>query len=125
MDASEWRVLVVEDEYDSITMVSKILSHHGIQVQVAENGYECLEVVVQFDPIIVVMDLAMPEMNGWETLVQLRSNPDTAHIPVVAITAFDSVDVAEDAYKAGFDGYFPKPVSPKNFVEELAAIIGY
>ena len=125
MDSREWRVLVVEDEYDSITMVSKILSHHGIQVHVAENGVQCLAVIEQFDPIIVVMDLAMPEMNGWETLVQLRSNPNTAHIPVVAITAFDSVDVAEDAYKAGFDGYFPKPVSPKNFVEELAAIIGY
>jgi CheY-like chemotaxis protein len=122
MNLSELRVLVVEDEYDSAKMVSKILTHSGIQIELANNGYECLNKLEAFDPTIVVMDLAMPEMNGWEALIQMRSNPATAHIPVIAITAFDSVDVAEDAYKAGFDGYFPKPVKP-SFVKELVNIL--
>ncbi len=122
MNLSELRVLVVEDEYDSAKMVSKILTHSGIQIELAGNGYECLNKLESFDPTIVVMDLAMPEMNGWEALIEMRSNPMTAHIPVIAITAFDSVDVAEDAYKAGFDGYFPKPVKP-SFVQELVNIL--
>ena len=122
MNLTDLRVLVVEDEYDSAKMVSKILTHHGITIALAGNGYECLNMLQAFDAHIVIMDLAMPEMNGWEALIEMRSNPDTAHIPVVAITAFDSVDVAEDAYKAGFDGYFPKPVKP-SFVNELISIL--
>ena len=107
MDFSEWLVLVVEDEYDSVQMVSKILNHHGIEAHVAGNGVECLEMLAQMEPTIIVMDLAMPEMDGWETLVAIRSNPETAHIPVVAMTAYHSVDVASDAIEAGFDSIFP------------------
>ena len=97
MVSNDWRVLIVEDEQDSIRMVSKILSHHGIQVHVANNGYECLDALGSLDPTLIVMDLAMPEMDGWETLAALRSDTATSHIPVVAITAYHSANVADDA----------------------------
>ena len=118
-----WHVLVVEDEYDSLQMVSKILSYHGITVVVAKNGRECLERLEEFEPTIIITDLAMPGMDGWQTLAAIRANPATQHIPVVAMTAYGSVDVAEDAQKAGFDAYFPKPVDPRSFVQSLANII--
>lgn len=124
MVTNQWTVLVVEDEYDSIQMVSKILTHHGISVQVAHNGRECLEQLENVEPTAVIMDLAMPEMDGWETLVEMRANPATAHIPVIAITAYHSPDVKEDAVRAGFDAYFPKPLNPVSFVNDLAAIVG-
>jgi CheY-like chemotaxis protein len=123
VDTSQWRILIAEDEYDSIQMISKILSHHGIQLQIAHNGDECLEMLKTFAPTLVIVDLAMPEKDGWETLTAIRANPSTAHIPVVAVTAYYGVDVAEDALMAGFDGFFSKPLSPTRFVPSLQQIV--
>jgi CheY-like chemotaxis protein len=123
MTAKSWKVFIVEDEYDSIQMVSKILSHSGAQVFVAHNGRECLEQVTEIDPTVIIMDLAMPEMDGWETLSELRANPSTAHIPVVAMTAYHSESVAADAERFGFNAYFPKPLSATHFVNNLSSIL--
>lgn len=123
MTKTNWHVLVVEDEYDSIQMVSKILTHHGIQVDIAHNGKECLTTLQHFTPTLIIMDLAMPEMDGWETLSQLRINPNTAHIPTVAITAYHSADVKEDALQAGFNAYFSKPIDPHSFVKDLEELL--
>ena len=109
-------VLVVEDEYDSQQMVSKILQHQGMEVYVAHNGRECMDMVLQVRPFVVITDLSMPGMDGWETLEALRSNPQTAHIPVIAMTAYHSVAVAADAQRAGFDAYFSKPLDLPSFV---------
>jgi CheY-like chemotaxis protein len=123
LDPKEWRVLVVEDEFDSIQMVSKILQHHGATVHIAHNGHECIEMLEDVKPNLVIMDLALPEMDGWETLVKMRANPDTAHIPVAAITAYHSVNVEEDAQQAGFDAYFPKPLDTSSIMDKLGKVI--
>jgi CheY-like chemotaxis protein len=118
-----WRVIVVEDEYDSVQMVSKILAYHDIDVWVAHNGVECLELLDQVEATMIVTDLAMPGMDGWEMLAAIRSNPSTRMIPVVALTAYHSVDVAEEAIAAGFDAFFSKPIHPKSFVQNLTKLI--
>ncbi len=123
MNPTDWTILIVEDEFDSLQTLSVILKHHGIPFYVSHNGVECMTMLKQVQPTAIVMDLAMPEMDGWETLTAIRANGTTAHIPVVAVTAFYSADMAEDAARAGFDGYFPKPVSPTRFVDQLAQII--
>lgn len=123
-NTADWLVLVVEDEFDSVQMVSKILSFHGIQVVVARNGVECLAYLDHVQPALIITDLAMPEMDGWQTLAALRARPDTRNIPVVAITAYHSVDVAEEAISAGFDAYFAKPVNARTFVPSLEKIVG-
>ena len=116
MNAFNAPVLVVEDEYDSQQMVSKILQHQGLEVFVAHNGTECLEIVGRVRPFLVITDLSMPDMDGWETLEALRTNPQTAHIPVIAMTAYHSVAVAADAQRAGFDAYFSKPLDLPSFI---------
>lgn len=116
-------ILVVEDEDDSVQVVSKILKYHGIEVVITRNGRECIEMLQHIEPSVVVMDLAMPEMDGWETLVAMRSNPSTAHIPVVAVTAYHSAKVAFDAIGAGFNAYFPKPLDPEHFVKDLDQVL--
>lgn len=123
MGVSDWCVLVVEDEFDSIQMVSKILEHHGATVIVARDGYECIAKLTTERPHLVIMDLALPKMDGWETLSRIRANPDTANIPVVAITAYHSVSVEEDAALAGFDAYFPKPLNTGSIVHRLEEIM--
>lgn len=122
-NASNWRILVVEDEFDSIQMVSKILSHSGAEVHVAHNGHECIQMLETFTPTFIIMDLALPEMDGWETLEKIRENKHTAHIPVAAITAYHSVNVEEDAHDAGFNAYFPKPLDTNNIVRYLSHLI--
>jgi len=122
-DPNTWCILVVEDEYDSIQMVSKILRHHGVEVHIAHNGFECLEMLESLAPDLIIMDLALPEMDGWETLAKIRGNPSTETLPVVAITAYHSVNVAEDAKKAGFNAYFPKPLNTKGIIQQLGEIV--
>lgn len=123
MNISTWKIIVVEDTFDDQQLVSRMLQHYGAQVFVAKNGDECLELLKQVEPTVIITDLAMPKRDGWQTLVAVRSNIKTAHIPVVAITAYHSADVAEDAIKAGFDAYFPKPLHPENFVARLTQLI--
>lgn len=123
MNLQDWSVIVVEDTYDDIQLVSAILEFHGVNVKVAKNGIECLTLLEDFNPTMIITDLSMPEMDGWEMLSQIRSNEYTSHIPVIAVTAYDSVDVAYDAANAGFDAYIPKPLSPRTFVESLVEII--
>lgn len=122
-DHRQWTVLVVEDEYDSVQVVLQVLDHHGIRVHVAKDGQECLNVVEAIHPTLIITDLAMPRLDGWQTLAELRSNPSTANIPVLAVTAYHSVNVAQDALEAGFDAYFAKPIDPATFVDSLAAIL--
>lgn len=123
MDIQNWKVIVVEDVYDDQQVVSRILGHYGAQVYITMNGSECLSLLDEVAPTVIVTDLAMPIKDGWQTLVAIRSNTNTAHIPVIAITAYHSTDVAEDAINAGFNGYFPKPLNPHTFVGRLAEII--
>ncbi len=120
---NSWKVIVVEDTYDDQQLIARVFKHHGAQVMLAKNGNECLKLLEQVEPTLIVTDLAMPNKDGWQTLVAIRSNVNTAHIPVIAITAYHSTDVAEDAMNAGFDGYFPKPLNPQTFVGRLAEII--
>jgi CheY-like chemotaxis protein len=123
VNVKDWHILVVEDEYDSIQMISIILRHHGAEVHIARNGRECLEALEKLRPTLIIMDLALPEMDGWETLEKIRANIQTSQIPVVAITAYHSVNVAEDAYEAGFDAYFSKPLDTGTIVESLADLL--
>ena len=121
--ANDWCVILVDDDYDSVRMVTKILTFHGAKVHVARNGEQCIELLGAVNPSIIVTDLAMPDMDGWQTLNAIRSSAQTAHIPVVAITSYDSVQVAEKVTEVGFDAYFPKPLNPRAFVQRLTRLI--
>lgn len=123
MEPAKWTIIVVEDTYDDQQVVSYLLKHYGIQVFVAQNGSECLDLLEVIQPTCIVTDLAMPVRDGWQTLVAIRSQAHTARIPVIAITAYHATDVAESAIRAGFDGYFAKPLNPRSFIQHLGEII--
>lgn len=116
-------VIVVEDTQDDMYLISTILKHHDMDVHQAKNGTECLQLLETISPQLIITDLSMPHMDGWEMLAALRDNPQTATIPVVAVTAYYSVDVARDALENGFAAFFRKPVSPKEFVRDLEKIL--
>jgi two-component system response regulator len=118
-----WDILVVEDEEDSQQVVSTVLTYHGVRAHLAADGHQCLAALEQALPTAIIMDLNLPGLDGWETFVQIRSDPATAHIPVVAITAYHSANVAQDALAAGFDAYLPKPVDSDVLMDTLHEII--
>jgi CheY-like chemotaxis protein len=117
-------VLIVEDTLDSAELMQSIFSHHQISHSVAYSAEDALKALEIERPTLILVDLALPGMSGWELLAILRQRPDTAQLPIVALTAYHSTRVAEEAIQAGFNAYFPKPIAASRFVEELRRIIG-
>jgi CheY-like chemotaxis protein len=116
---SSWKVLVVDDEPDSLEVVTRVLVFHGAHVFHAANGKEALTVVEEIHPNLILTDLSMPVMDGWEMLYHLQSNPRTTDIPVVALTAHAMPGDRERAVGAGFHYYLTKPLSPLTFLDDL------
>lgn len=123
MSLQAWTVVVVEDTYDDQRYISRVLEYYGAKVHVVGNGEDCLALLTKVEPTLIVTDLALPTIDGWQTLNAIRANAATAHIPVVALTAYHSNNVAQDARLAGFNGYFPKPVHPQAFLRDLQALM--
>ncbi len=106
------KVLVVEDDMDNRRIVVKVLVVEGYQVIEALDGVEALTWARAELPNLILMDLALPNMDGWEATRQLKLDPATRSIPVVALTAFAMRGDEEQARAAGCDDYLPKPVRP-------------
>lgn len=120
---NNWNVLVIEDDADSADVVSRILRYHKVVYRVATSAEEALSQIDQEMPNLLIVDLALPEMDGWGFLKEMRGNPATAALPAVAITAFHSIEVAQKAIQAGFNAYFSKPIEATSFVRELERVM--
>ncbi len=117
-------VLVIEDDENARDIVSTILRHHGYQVHAANDGVEIVEVARELMPAVVLMDLSMPRVDGWTALKRLRSDRDTAGIPVVALTAHSMRGDQQKTADAGFDSYLSKPLDPHAVLDEVRRLIG-
>jgi len=124
MKLSDWKVLVVEDEDDSMAMVRELLEYHGIHSAGAPTAEDALQLVKKMTPTLIVIDLALPGMDGWSLLAAIRRDQALIEVPCVAITAYHSAEVAVEAVEAGFDAYFAKPLDATSFVRELVGIVG-
>jgi two-component system cell cycle response regulator DivK len=110
-------VLVVEDNETNMRLVRRVLEFRGFRTMAATTGEEGVALAVAHQPAVVLMDVQLPGMDGVEALSELRSQPGTKHIPVVALTAFALKQDRERLAQAGFDAYLSKPVD----VNELSA----
>jgi len=104
------RVLIVEDYADTAKSLDMALSLAGHSVRVAQDGAAAIEAALQFDPGIVVCDIGLPGMSGYEVARQLRANPKTAHALLIAITGYGKEEDRRLAREAGFDHHLIKPV---------------
>ncbi len=123
MSTNEWKVLVVEDEEDSMELVQGLFHHYGIPSIGASSGEEALRILETETPTLIIIDLALPGIDGWGLLNNLKSNRKLTNIPRVAITAYHTAEVANQAIEKGFDAYFSKPLDATSFVRELQGII--
>jgi two-component system cell cycle response regulator DivK len=116
-------VLVVEDYQDAREMYAAYLQFSGFDVAEAGNGIVAVEKTTDLLPDIVLMDLALPRMDGWEATRRLKADPRTRHIPVVALTGHALAGHAEGAREAGCDAFVTKPCLPDALVAEIRRLL--
>ena len=105
------KILIVEDNQDSRELVVKVLKKKGYEIVEAEDGEEALAKAVSDRPHLILMDISIPKLDGFEVTRKLKQNPDFQDIPVVALTAHAMKGDREKFIAAGFEGYIPKPIS--------------
>lgn len=116
-------VLVVEDYQDAREMYSAYLQFSGYRVAEATNGLEAIEKTIELMPDIILMDLALPKVDGWEATKRLKSDERTKHIPIVALTGHALAGFAEGAREAGCDSFVTKPCLPDALVAEVRRML--
>ena len=116
-------VLVVEDYQDAREMYAAYLQFSGYRVAEAANGLEAIEKARALLPDIILMDLALPKMDGWEATRRLKADELTRHIPIVALTGHALAGHAEGARQAGCDAFVTKPCLPDALVAEIQRML--
>lgn len=116
-------VLVVEDYQDAREMYVEYLKFSGFRVAEARNGIEALDRAFELHPDVILMDLALPRMDGWEATRRLKTDDRTRNIPVVALTGHALAGHAEGARLAGCDVFVTKPCLPGMLVDEIRRLI--
>lgn len=117
-------VLVVDDSVDNLTMISLDLQQNGYRVATATNGEEAVKIAAMINPDLILMDLAMPGVDGLESTHQIRQSEDLKDIPVIALTAFSTDGFRRAAHQTGFDGYLTKPVDFTRLHDLMRRLIG-
>jgi two-component system cell cycle response regulator DivK len=117
------RVLLVDDYPDAREMYSEYLEFSGFEVVEAANGMEALQQAAEECPDIILMDLSLPVMDGWEATRRLKADERTANIPVVALTGHALAGISEGAKRAGCDAFVTKPCLPEDLVKEIRKIL--
>ena len=113
------RILVVEDHPANLKLARLILEKAGHVVVASEDAVDGLRIAAEIQPDLVLMDIQLPGMDGLEATRRLKAAPETAHIPVVALTAFALRDDAQKMHAAGCDGYLAKPYRAAQLVEAV------
>lgn len=125
MSEAKGPVLVVEDDPDGQQVMATILQHLNIPLDVANDSAEAEQLLFNSGTTYtaVIIDLALPDKDGWSLLSEILSNPETATLPCVAVTAYHTSKLREEALIAGFKAYFAKPIDATRFAREFAMIL--
>jgi two-component system response regulator VicR len=118
------RVLCIEDHPEMIELIRLILSREGFVVEGAEGGREGLEAMQENPPDLVLLDLMMPDMDGWEVFRQIRANDRLRDIPVIAVTAkAQGIDRILGLHIAGMDDFITKPFGPRELIASVERVL--
>ncbi len=120
---TRYHIHIVDDELTNIILLEKMLKNDGFKVSISRSGIECLEQVQEVRPDIILLDVMMPEMSGFETCKHIRKNPELADVPVIFVTALDDRDAITKAYKSGATDYVVKPVRLDELREKIRTVL--
>ncbi len=118
------RVVYIEDDQEMIDLVVLILTRRGYQVKGAQGGRNGLEMIFQEPPDLILLDLMMPGMDGWEVYQQLKANEKTRNIPVIVVTAkAQAIDRVLGLHIAKVDDYLSKPFRPQELIDSVERVL--
>lgn len=117
------KILLVEDNEMNRDMLSRRLARNGFEVVMAVNGQEGVAMATSETPDLILMDMSLPVLDGWDATRQLKANPDTAGIPVIALTAHAMPSDKEKALAAGCDDFDTKPIELPRLLEKMKALM--
>ncbi|WP_394833189.1 response regulator [Pendulispora rubella] len=116
-------LLIVDDSQDNREMYVEYLSSYGYRIAEAENGQAALDVAFEVSPSLVVMDLTLPIIDGWEATRRLRADPRTASVPIIALTGHTHDRHARSAREAGCNSFLLKPCLPEDLLREVQRLL--
>jgi CheY-like chemotaxis protein len=117
------KILLVEDNEMNRDMLLRRLNRNGFEVVIAVNGQEGVELAGSARPDLILMDMSLPVLDGWEATKLVKANPDTARIPVIALTAHAMVHDKEKAMAAGCDDFDTKPIDLPRLLEKINSLL--
>ena len=117
------KILLVEDNAFNADMLSRRLTKRGYLVVLAEDGVRAIERARSERPDLILMDVSLPEIDGWEATRRLKGDPDTAHIPIIALTAHAMVSDREKSFEAGCQEFEIKPVDLPHLIEKVERLL--
>ena len=117
------RVLYIDDDFANRLLVKRVLMAEGFQVDEADNAVDGIQLAIDNQPNLILMDIAMPEMNGLEATNRIRSIPRIAQTRIIAVTANAMHGDREMILEAGCDGYISKPINIDTFVDEISQFL--
>lgn len=118
------KILIVDDDIETVRLVGLMLKRKGYETITANNGAQGIELAVSEKPDLIVLDIMMPDMDGYQVTVLLRNNPITAETPILMFTAKGQVDDKVTGYEAGADDYLTKPVHPAELIAHIKSLLG-
>jgi len=113
------RILVIEDDPASLELLKYLLERAGHSVRGAPDGATGLRAALEYSFDLILCDLQMPELTGFEVIARLRSSPDWRPVPMIAVTAYSMPGDRESVMAAGFTEYMTKPIDPDNFLADI------
>jgi two-component system cell cycle response regulator DivK len=113
------RILVVEDTEDNRKILRDLLTSAGFELIEATDGESGIRMANEERPDLILMDIQLPLVNGYEATRRIKANPDTRHIPILAVTSYALSGDEAKAIEAGCDGYIAKPFSPRNLLAKV------
>lgn len=116
-------IMVIEDDDDNMELIKFLLNKADYEVLSASDGREGLKMVTENKPDLVLLDLAIPGIDGWNLAKHIRSNPDTVSIPLVAVSAHSLPRDRQEAIDAGCDGFLTKPLDVANLVTNMESYL--
>lgn len=119
MNSHVAHILVIEDSTDSLELMAYLLRAHGYSVSTADNGAIGLDIMRETRPDLVICDIQMPVLDGYEVANQAKQDPNLNQIPIIAVTALAMVGDKNRILAAGFDGYVSKPIEPETFIDAI------
>ncbi len=112
-------LLIIEDNVQNFYMMRFLLEKNGFTIIGAETGREGIEKALQCNPKAILLDIQLPEMDGYAVARELKKHPELDPVPIIAVTSYAMVGDMEKIMAAGATGYIEKPINPETFVEEI------